>query len=764
MRITWKTAPIVLCGVLLFVIGTAGAQTTNVSDLDDVFIFGPGKIAEVDFGASASFTPFPGNDGSYSSCTLTALDGLFCLDYKTILNWEDIADPGKTPETVVECTDPSLGLDGKKDNTCTAITADGDGNVWVGGKEKGKAYNLTLLMEMDPDCPSPDFAAATPLALLGGGSNWCGFEIATGRPLLADLAAVDELELPGKAAQKAILGLEGGKAAVAYLEYGEIVEIAGGKSDWGFVGPEIMQAVALFQAASQGQTFILSATSKGRVLAWDIAGTGPAVPILGFATDRQSTAGANGTCPSMDSRFDLSVSATTGVIYLSDNENCQVTAYAADFTGGLMSLVETGEYTSPTVSTEQFTPLAGVTVAPGNLVNLEDCDDPDIENGCAIAADNDGAPAAWLAGVQLADESASGIAMFQIEDIPDCRWIPEVCVDILGLNVTTTAVDALINDDVIVPLELAAGDTRDPEINAAAQRLNITPLLPAELLDYISGDVPDLLLAHYNRGREDSGFYFGGLFGVVEDGVVFRETFEGRYDVDALSGNTFAICDDEPGKSDWVTLATISDRYISANDDYAASDPQYVSTVINNGCGSRRTIGGNWSFKPYDLELTPCTFNPDLNDNWADDGGCTPETADDAVNAKLTLQLADEFKRTVEQLACIDVDDNEGVPPLGAFCGEVSTQIDNVIDKLDKCWFAATDPMNSSGDRTCNAASSQLQNLVELLDTLGYNGTDKANRLGELKARAKTMQFVFETFFMPSLLNETPDGYFLEPQ
>jgi hypothetical protein len=474
-----------------------------------------------------------------------------------------------------------------------------------------------------------------------------------------------------------------------------------------------------------------------------------------------------GPCTSGDPVYSVRASSTTNLVYVTDSEYCEVTALEAsrDTDGALTLTLATGMQS--TYSTRDLTAVTGVTVAPGNTIDLSTCSDPNVP--CALVVDENGDPAASLVGVKLVDTAISGLTLFQVEGMPDCRYAPFDCLAFIppvdpAPATAAEAVSALIAAGVIVPLKLGVGDNRDATTNPGAQRLNITPLLPVEITELFPDQLPSMLLPHYVRGQGINGFVFGGFFGVTEDGVVFRDTFEGRYDVAALVGSSLG-CADDLGSLNWDVVGTVSERWLSAEDPYSMAGPLRLMSIINSGCGSSRTRDNNWSFKPYNLEPTPCTFNPDLAGIWSDDGICalpgTMEEPDDAVYAKMLLVMADDYVRTLDQMACADADGN-GVAPLGsAACLQIQGNVANMIDKLHKCWDATQQPKQSSGDQNCQAFDSQLANLQQLLDQTPVIDPDYANRVGELKARAATMRHVFETRFVPSLAL-TPDGKFVE--
>lgn len=772
-----------LCCGLLLVSFAAHAQTTVNQLLDSTFVHGQDKAAKLVFGDPARDYEYLGINGTaLQACKLTAFDGLYCLDGKIVRNWPHPSTQadvdgakGVASTDVVDCEDTALNLDDKKANTCTGMTVDLDGNLWLAGKNKGRSHSLMKLVANDGGCAAGWVETATGL---------CAIEFATGRPLLVDLFAVDGVLAEGfslpfdPAPLKAVLGLEERKTAVAFLADGTVRELASGKADWGLAGNEQLLSLTVLQLDDPLQNYILVTTTNGRVLAWDTTGDKAAADVFNLRDKTNfglPSSFDDGPCSIGDAVYSVRASSTTNLVYVTDSEYCEVSALQASRDGdgrltlalasGMQSTYSTRD---PDVPNTILTAVTGVTVAPGNTLDLSTCFDPNAP--CALVVDNNGEPAASLAGVKLVDTAISGLTLFQVEGMPDCRYAPFDCLEIIeyaGATPATPAdaVAALIGAGVIVPLQLAAFDIRDTATNPGAQRLNITPLLPEEVTELFPAGLPDMLLPRYARGQSVNDFVFGGFFGVTEDGVVFRDTFEGRYNVAALAGSSLG-CEDNLGSLEWDVVGTVSERWLSAKDPYSMDGPLRLMSIINSGCGSSRTRDTNWSFKPYNLEPTPCTFNPDLAGVWSDDGTCglpggPPEEPDDAVYAKLLLVMADDYVRMLDTFACADGDGN-GVAPLDtAACLQVQGNVDNMIDKLHKCWDATQQPKQSSGDQNCQAFDSQLGNLQQLLDGTPVVDPDYANRRGELKARAATMRHVFETRFLPSLAL-TPNGQFVE--
>ena len=773
---------------LIALTGTVRAQTVQ-QVLDSVYINGVTRAAEMPFADSTQRSPLPeyidrGIGGSsLRGCTLTAIHGLYCLDIRSdgkfIVNWPNPAKveystsmPPHVPSyDIINCNDIP-GLDSRKDETCTTFTVDLGGSIWLGGKDKGKSYSLVEAIEVPVADTCPGGYGALPV-LSSNGKRYCSRMVSSGRPLLVDIYPIDgdvaeQFTLFGSGPLSGNLMLEERKTATFAQSDGTTIEIASGKRDWGLIGSELLQGITLLQkagdTAADTRNYVLVTTTLGRVLAYDTAGGHPAFPVFDIPAHREAATPCSADAPA----FSVRTGTKTGFIYAGDSQYCEVSALepAYDADGNLTNLVDAVEggqnLTLSTRSDGDYIAPTNITVSPGVSINLNDCADPYMP--CTLVVNSTGSPIATLSNVQLYDTGISGMTLFQIENIPDCRYVPGDCLAELDIpDNGSGAVETLISAGVIVPLK-----PLDPvaRLNPAAQRLNLTKLLPAEVTELFDEPLPDMLLSRMYRGQKINDFRFGGFFGRTEDGVVFRNVFYGEFDISGLAGSSLG-CAENLGSLDWDVLTTVSERYVSASQPYAATDPQHLTTIINSGCGTSRTAGSRWSLKPYNLEMTPCTYNPDPADNWAGDGQCVvghpeEEVADDAVYGKLLLELLDEFGGTLEQLACTDsYNENGGTAPLSATdCSAVRADYLNTLDKFDKCWDATQQPKQSSGNQTCQAFDVQLASLESTVSGLTSIGPDVANRAGELWARVITIRHVYDTRFTPSL---PPDG-FVEPQ
>lgn len=749
---------------------TALGQTV-VQTLDSVKVHSDTAVLNMNFDdpLEPEFTNSNINGSNYRACKHTGF-GLYCLDGDLVRRTPNIENP-VTTFTAIDCNDPGLDLDTNKGTPCTAMTVDLTATVWIGGKNKGKSHSLFKAE------PNPDPGSACPSGVSVQGNTYCATEVATGRPLLVDLMSVDGDSAKTFFHGAGILGLEERKTAVFFKSIGGVpFVVASGKSDWGLIGNEQLISVTAFQTEdSFGEiafSYVLATTTKDRVLAKRADGTGPAIPVFDIAANRGPSPPA--ACPPGDVQYGIRSSGKTGAIYLTDKQYCSVNALQANaqpdgsLAANSLTVADT-LYTIDTVGSEGIHAPVAPTVAPGIAIDLDDCSFDQNGNPivCTLVVDAQGNPAATLSGVQLASLQ-SGLTLYQVKNIPDCRYVPQVCVDLLD---EITSIAGLQPDVVWDP------DGEGPR----GQLLNLTKLLPSEITDqFLLGEpLPDLWLPRQYRGQKSNGFVFEAFFGVTEDGVIFRDTFEGVFNVAALAGSSLGCEPVVPGTLPsptsvsallaWDVLNTVSEEFPTFDDPFLPPHPggtdEHVSTIINAGCGSSKSIDIRWSLKPYNLEVTPCTYNPNANDVWVSDGVCATgvagaEVIDDAVFAKLLLGLFDDFKLTLDQLACADAD-GAGSPPI-ASCSTLQANWFNAKDKLDKCWDATQKPKQSAGSQNCTSFESQLNGLESNLNavTVPAPPLDPANRIGELKSRLKVIRHIYVDRFTPSI----PTEGFVEPQ
>ena len=746
-----------LATVLLLTAAVGRAQEPDavVQTLDSVSVHSRTNVISMNFddpARTADFENFGIAGADLIACRLTATRGLFCLDGEQVRRWSDPANAA-TDELAVDCNDPGLGLDARKARTCSGIAVGLDGTIWLAGVGARNKYSLVRVTDRPAaGCP----AGATALTL----TEKCAQVTVRDRSLLTDISVVDGDVAAAYGGGAGVLALEDGKAAVFFPNAGGAVEIVSGKQAWQLSGNEGLQSLAFFQLGSgaAANNYVLATTTSGRVLAAVANADSTAAPAFDIAANRE-----NGSvqCDFRDPRYGIRASSKSGVVYVTDREYCQVVALRpAAAVSPLLLVNETELVIDPsgtpigtrdlTLSTAAgpaatFPPFAP-TIAPGIAVDLDDC-----AGECVVLVDEIGNPAFSMNSVQLASVE-SGLSLFQIRNIPDCRYIPLVCEELLG-----------VADLVAAGVVIDSGATGDP----AAQLLNVTALLPAEITALFDasgtppGGLPPLLMSRHYRGQAQNGFRFEALFGVVEEGTVFTGVFESEFDVAALSGSELGCVLGLPAETPAETLLNW-DTVTTASETWVGIDGQYRDTLINADCGSSKGAGTRWSIVSYNTELTPCSRPDDALDNYSADGNCAvgaPEVVDDAVFFKLMLELFDDFLKATNQLACTDVDGGGSAPLSGSTCATIVSGWDNAKDKLDKCWDAAQTPKQSSGSQNCQSFETQFSGLKSTVETAPAFGPDPANRRGELIARLLVLEHLYNERVVPSI----PAAGFSEP-
>lgn len=617
-----------LIAACLFLGSTAWGQGTveTVQTLDRVDVNSRTNVLEMEFSDPNRLSDFidTGVNGTdFRACKLTALDGLYCLDGKVVKRWPTTFDDpmvsSDDPETIIDCEDNALALDTRKDDTCTALTVDLSGTIWLAGKnKKGPTFVLNRIVKQQPGGCASGVELTPPEA---NGEVFCSEVVDSDKPLLVDLNAVDgdvAEAFPLAVDVGGVLYLEERKTAVFQRgDLSDAITIASGRKGWGLAGNEQLQSIALWQSPDGTDNRILVTTDRGRVLSvavnadQSIGSPDEVFDVVAGRTARDPMRDPMAMqCDFVsDSRYSVRTSSKSGLVYITDRQYCEVMALEFGFdettetydelltnaqetyfdTGGIPD--GTKDITLSTADGSDTFPPEGPTVAPGIGIDLNTC-----AGFCALVFGDDGAAAASLENVTLLDPNGpSGLTLFQIKNIPDCRYVPGVCETLLG----TTDLS-----NVVIPL-----DSGDP-LNPAAQRLNITPLLPTEITDLFEDVVfdgepglPDLIMSRLTRGQQANGFTFEAFFGRTEDGVVFRNTFDGEFDVFALAGASLGCEATHPAETPaenillWDTVTTVSERHIGPNG-------ERVDTLINSDCGSSKTSDIRWSLKPYNTEST----------------------------------------------------------------------------------------------------------------------------------------------------------------
>ncbi len=668
----------------------------------------------------------------FSTCKLTATDGIFCLDGKVVRHWPNPGDPQSYVDEL-SCNDPALKLDAKKSDTCTGMSVDLSGALWLAGK-KASTHSLIKVVAK----------AATDVCPYGwsvlSGSRYCAIEFYAGRPLLVDIDPIGGdvgaafKPCPTCALQSGVLGLEERKTSVFFPDpkptsTSSPIVIASGKG-WNLVGNEQLLSSALLQVpnGSATENFVLVTTTSGRILAKRTDVAGAASEVFNIPLERIQT---SAQCAFGTQHYGIRTSSKSGRVYVTDRNFCQVLALAPN---GLpfTSLVNDGASEDLTLSTSDSSgtfPPNGPTLAPGINIDLEDC-----STNCTLLTNEEGTPAASLVGVQLASGSNSGATLFQVKGLVDCRYaspLPPGC----------------------------AGAIVDPDSRGhpAAQLLNVTPLLPKEITSLFDASgippkgLPPLLISRQYRAQERNDFAFEAFFVVTEAGVRIVDNFTALYDVPVLEGVPASLgCLPDAGNLLAWDVVTAVNEVFKTTDIDGDNDAEHVDVLTNVGCVNPTIVKPppRLSLLPYNLEVVPDTYGPTILSAVK-----SVTMGNDAVFARLVQNLYDDLEYVRREMACKPVDPvpNAGPAPLSAaVCNTLFSKWENGKVKLDKCVNAAFQPKQSAGDENCQSFISQLTNYRASVPAT-TSASDVANRVGELKSRVDVIRHVFDTRFLPSI-------------
>jgi hypothetical protein len=797
-RVSAATAAVSF-SVLALVGATAwSAEEINQQVLQGVGVFNSRTTLDMRFdgGRPPDFEVEVELTGSTSlvSCQRNGTRGLFCIYGKEVRRWAK-PEEGGAGEPLFSCADLRLKLDSKRADPCTTLAVSQNGAVWVAGR-RNSASVLIKVYEKDSEglCElvSPESGNRDP-ALNG---TYCFKEFPRLRPVLSKLVVVegeegDRFDRGTGAAQDGVLGLDIRDAVTfSSMNPSDAPIDLFTKSAWGLASRESLQDLTLLQTPSgdpdDWNNFLLLTTSTGRVLARQTDAS-PVPLTVNTVFDLAADAKSKGAqCPQLPAsvpphRYGIVASNKTGRVYATDRNHCRVLALEPDddddemngvrFTklanvkDGDPSLPGTPDLTLSTVSGGAGTgdadyPPDGVTVAPGIAFDLadEDCltefdpDNPDV-GGCTVISVLEDTtsgqpvvkPALRFASVKLNELGPlsgplpSRVVVFKIENVPDCRYIlhedptAEICAPYL--------------DAVITP--------EDKVAEPGEQFLDIEEMLPQEVRDQFTGQrvLPDqLLISPSFRGRKDKGYFFGALFFIPEPDVVFKDTFDGEFDVAALLGYTAEAdsrrCSPQdlpnpPSYHDLLQFDVItktSERFLApGGPDGGITN---VDMMVNSGCGSTRIKGTTNSVYAYGLE-------PAYNPQGPND--------DDGVYARLVAKLLRDLDVVQTQIACVADFDQDGSLPLSD-CGSLNTSLRVTRDKFNKCLEATVTPQTSLLDRACNAFETQFLSYQAAVEDLPANerALDPANRIGELEARLTTIWLIYRERFLPSV---PPEGF-----
>ena len=731
---------------------------------------------------------------SSSTSTLTSCqngrNGLVCLDGQIIRNW-------KAPKTLTapptalnrdagaalfSCQDDALALD-TRSGPCLSATVDVSGDIWLAARKSNTSHNLIQVKRRVGATCTADGASAFSgrirnVAYTGTQyTSYCFTLRRTGRPQLLDISAFDG-ELAGSYRGRGILGVEVRKNIVFFPSDGSpVVDVLSG-TRLNLNGGEDVQSAALLQrelplvppaTTPTVQTFVVFTTSTGRVLwrnANDTSGAratqiasaaGATLPAPGVSFPIGAACDATGTA----NFYELRISDTTGRFFISNRNYCRVFAAGPVFNSLDPVISGLGDIDTVDTSLAAFKP-EGLSVAPGIAVNLAECADPAM--GCDFIPDGvdpsatQQIAAAKMLNVTLAPNSPTGLIVFQIRNIPDCRKIP-------------TAAECVAGTVIDVP--------------GKGKYLNVTPMLPQQIKDLFDASgrkpfgLPPMLISPRYEAQPLNGDTFDALFGVTDPEVVFRKSFTAQFDVgDAnLTGASLGCGLDErlapayiqPAPlpfQQWDIATVVSERFGSVGgptgtmvDNLATpgvDETEHVDMLTNKGCfNPTQSAGTRWSLYAFNLRLAP-----------VDPVGVTyakPRLYLGNLLKSLYMDLQDVQQRLVCQSAdgvgnTVDANGNTilaAAPPLsGGACTNLQSNWDGTMDKLFKCINAAVDPKVSQLDQNCGAFDAQFPGYRTYAAGLTPTGPDPANRVGEITSRLDVINYLFYGHFLKAPLDQ----------
>jgi len=379
------------------------------------------------------------------------------------------------------------------------------------------------------------------------------------------------------------------------------------------------------------------------------------------------------------------------------------------------------------------------------VVDLGNCSDP---AGCPVAASG-GQVAASLSLVNVTNPGGSTEATVIPVRIPDCRYIPHVCLDLLPpagdyASTDDAARAKLIKLGVIKPL--ASGADR---LKPAAQLLNATKLLPAEVTARFDssgqppGGLPPMYVGPRWRGQAGNGHFIDGLFFVTEAGVVFSDSFDGLIDVSALTGSELGCFTNPADLRAWDMITSVSERAKSVGG-------RFADKLLNVGCVNPTKVKSDrLSLYSVNLEIAPDTWGPTITS-----GKPKLTVNNDAVFARLVQTLWADLGETKARYACRAADPvpaGSAAPIAAAQCESLATKWRQAKSKINACVQAAFKPASAAGAAACDAARDRVAAFEAALPA-APSGPDPYNRLGELAARVDVFQHVWEDRFLVSLV------------
>jgi hypothetical protein len=737
-------------------------------------------------------------------CTRGANRDMACIDGEFVRSWTPDSTgipsnvpPAHAPSTLFSCRDPNLKLDTKKPNACTAIAVDPAGNLWLGAR-RANSHSVYKIVAV-PDgaaCPANfNKLSASINNTYSSEADYCFAEFTYGRPPLVDMYYVGgdvglSFDGPGALDGPGLLIMEERKTVsfvpdpeIPAFPYVNPTPIGSGRTGWGLNTGEQIQSVTALRPDENlpGVIYALVTTSSGRILAKRSDGSGSAFQVFNVAADRGNPSLIDYSQCNGDvaPQYGIRLSPAAKYVYVSDRDCRLVRALtwytqapaASDPSGCTGSgpfwmcnakeaIDNAGNYRNVTLSTGTIAP-EGVSVIVGSRVNLAECLAKDEGGECVFA------PGSKLFNVTLADESKTRMTVYPALGIPDCRYPP--------YRPGSTPSAAIADEQKLcAQAGVVVGPTcavdENPAICASREFLNISKLMGDQIgqlkfrnVDGIETRVEDtqmLVSPMYMARPIEAGHpddrKFDAYFGLTEDGLGFRQTFDLEIDITHIAnfalgcGQPYLAGSADAGFLDWALVTTVSEKFRTAST-LSPTQAGHVDMLGNTYCINPTSVAGTrWSAYPYNLQLNPMAL-PD--NRFRPNRDTVTKPASDYL-ADLTVLLFDDIGLAYRTTALADVDGNGGTAPIVAG-SELDIQLAGIYRQatrmLESC-IAAAYGKQSGPNQNCGSLKSQLEGYAEALRVAPADGlVDKANRRGELQARVKVLLHVVTDHFQPSV-------------
>jgi hypothetical protein len=395
--------------------------------------------------------------------------------------------------------------------------------------------------------------------------------------------------------------------------------------------------------------------------------------------------------------------------------------------------------------------LGFIDVAAQTIVELQTCAG---EAGCPVATVDGNLGFSLNSMLATNPGGGSTEALVIPLQFPDCRYVPQACLDLLPPAGDTAATDdarraLLIGLGVIKPLDPYGPD----KLNPAAQMLNVTPLLPPQVTSLFdgSGMPPDGLPALYIgarwRGQLINDHRIDAFFFKTESGVVFNDVFGGLVDVSVLTGNELGCVADPGNLLAWDMITTVSELAKSVGG-------RYVDMPVNVGCvNPSKVTGSRLSLFSINLEPVAATYGRTIKSS-------TPKVTvnNDAVFARMVQSLWKDIGEVRSQFVCKQFDPSPtgGVAPLSsAQCKKLASLWSIADFKIDLCVASTFGPSSSYQNWICGLAAQYVAEFKAAIPATA-SGPDPYNRRSEIEARTEVFQHIWAERFLKSI---KPGGF-----